>query len=88
MLNVCELIYEFFRNIILDKLQKCVILDVEQVKHSDFREARMGYEYFKIYTKIYESSRRLRETGSRVWQSGDRAGAFALQLIDHRGQSD
>ena len=67
MLNVCELIYEFFRNIILDNLQKCVILDVEQVKHSDFRKARMGYEYFKIYTKIYKSSRGLRETGSRVW---------------------
>ena len=42
MLNVCELIYEFFRNIILDNLQKCVILDVEQVKHSVFLESEDG----------------------------------------------
>ena len=82
MLNVCELIYEFFRNIILDNLQKCVILDVEQVKHSDFRKARMGYEYFKIYTKVYEGCRRLSEDCDGIWQSGNRTGTFTVQFTN------
>ena len=62
--------------------------NAEETTQNNGKTGRCFYEHFKIYTEFHAGGGEMWEVSLRVRQSGDRAGASAVQFADDRRFSD